>query len=152
MIRKHIFHGTKNEIIISRDVVFYEQHECEVNKKSNDSNFFYSIGEDGSVETDNNSNDTIIINEANEGAGLDLSGKSFVDAINDNSEVSEVSADNSGLDPTFIPDEVIEEIPNGNRHVTRNQNRMNLLNFHVAFLTDEPMTYHQAIMKMVKNG
>lgn len=53
--------------------------------------------------------------------------------------------DDTVADPNFEPEEEVIVNQTGNRRPTRNFNPLNMLNFHVAFLVDEPNTYDQVM-------
>lgn len=151
-----LYDTERKRIVNSRDVVFFENKESEVNSDKNKNECsFVPLYHDEEIETEVNDDsplanstiieildDTTIINDANsDESSRDTSNETFNDA-----QSEEPTIDDLLDDPDYTPDVTLGDVPPRSPS-TRQQFRtfdLNNDNAHFAFLSNDPLTVKEA--------
>lgn len=153
-----LYNLNTKKIIISRDVIFFEEEASVVNKNQLDNHkiALFPEGNDGQP------NNTIVRRETDESAGEMVNNDSTVnnDSIvsNENYDTGDETVDNVGdgddtiadnrnTDPDYIPDESIQASDPRQRPTARGfPNPFNFLHSSFAFTVGEPTKYEDAVI------
>lgn len=151
-----LYNKNTKKIVISRDVVFFENSSNAVNENNEKSNDFFFISYEGEANDDeqNNRNNVQSVNtdltENRDGiidSGENDINESIIENFTDAAENITISSSDDSMhddtkdDPTYTTTAVV---PTETRSSARIRG-FNFMNAHVAFLMGEPNTYNEAI-------